>query len=215
MDDRLHFRNICPDTPFGPKMHSKPAWLENPMNVIHRCTGMALMGLALLVAGCFGSSEPTDLSSLSQDADGDGYMDLTPPDGVAFDAATNLRLRTASDVDRDDLAAIATTLGVDSSLLSVVEDRIVLTIHLDYGNGITQEVEEVRQIEPFDLKIEVACPVEAVVDVLLQGTAPIIGSQDIYANSFVFTRGTDYACGDHIEVTAEVNEFGSISINMN
>lgn len=180
-------------------------------------TAFACIGVACCLAfasGCQNSAAPGDIDALSKDANGNGYLDVDPPEGIEFLTIDNLNIRLVNSVDADDVAMLASQYGIDPSLLALATITVDFTVTMDYGDGITDVLHQTEPVEPFDMRFEVACPLSARVDVSVKASAPIVGDMDIMQDAFEMTEGFDYECGDAIGYETYVDDRGNVGVNV-
>jgi len=167
-----------------------------------------LCAAPVVLVGCGASSGVGDLDALTEDLDGNGFFDVTPPEGVEFLSLNNVRVRLHNTIDGADLGSLAAEFGVDPALLNLVDLAANITIDLDYGGGITDALVQQESINPFDRKFEMACPDAIGVDVNVSAQIPLVGPQDVTDFDVDLAEGVEYTCGQTIEVEVFVNERG-------
>jgi hypothetical protein len=178
-------------------------------------TACGMFAIGALLAGC-GAVAPTgDLDALTDDANNNGFLDVTPPDGVEFLTLDNINIRLLNTVTQDDLGPLAAQFGVDPALLNLVSIVANIDVTLDYGNGITDTISESESIEPFGKKFEIACPNSVLVDVNVVANAPIVGPQEITTFTVRMGEGAEYECGQQIEVEVIINDAGNPDVDVN
>ena len=171
--------------------------------------GWAVVGCLALAAGC-GTTLPNDLSSATTDANGNGFPERTPPAGVDFATLGSLNVRLFNTLGEAELAELATQYGVDASLLSLADVYVTITAVLDYGDGITDTLEESRPVAPFDLKIEVACPNAVDITLSAEARGPLGVTQPLMNETQTVTQGVQYQCGQIIEIGITTNDAGAL-----
>jgi hypothetical protein len=182
------------------------------MNASGWLKGIFCSVLLIAVSGC--QNPPAgDLEDLD-DANGDGYGDVVPPDGVDFNEDTNIKVSLENEIDIDDVAALAEQYGVDPSLIGFATITIEMTLTLDYGDGITDVLEESETIAPFDKRFEVACPESALVGITVTATAPVVGEQIIFEQDVELTEGVEFECGETFGFAAFINDDGFPEVEM-
>lgn len=170
---------------------------------------VAALALALAgLAGCGAGTSPGDLDNLSEDANNNGYLDVTPPDGVEFSSLTNVNVRLHNTIDTGDLAVVAQNYGIDPSLLALATITAHLEIGLDYGANITDTLHESEEIAPFDKKFEIACPEMMDVYIYVTAAAPIIGEQVLFEETYSLVLGQDYECAEAVGFETYVSDSG-------
>lgn len=170
------------------------------------------LGLGVMtVAGC--QPPPTgcsDLSSLSDDANGNGFPDLVPPDGVAFEEDNTLRIRIVNTLTKDDLAPFAAEVGVSGDLVGLADYLVTFTFHVEYENGATQAFCQTELLGPFELSFEAACPTSADLDVEIVALLPIINRPIASIPAGLSLDNIDYDCGQTIEFVTTTDEQGTL-----
>lgn len=173
---------------------------------------MALVGVCLIcgISGCqllpVGDS---NADGAGRDTNQNGFIDITPPDGVAFDTLNNVKIRLRNELTAADLAAFAEPNGVDASLIGLADFQIQIAWTLQYDNGETQVIESEERLAPFSQSIEFACPrdadlsVDVIVGLPIPGTAPIAVVPINFDLDLV-----NYQCGDTIEYRSFLNDSG-------
>jgi hypothetical protein len=158
---------------------------------------------------------PDDLASLTEDANNNGFPEVPPPEGVSFEEFGSVNVRFASTVTTDDLAGLATEMGVDPNLLNLATITVTAFLTLDYGDGIVDELEQAENLEPFELLFEVACPLTVHVEGVVDVSAPIVGSQEAFREGFDLTQGVDYECGQTLDIEASMTDLGTPQVTLN
>jgi len=173
------------------------------MSLVGACLICGLSGCQLLPVG------DSNGDGAGRDTNQNGFIDITPPDGVTFDTPNNVKIRLRNELTAADLAAFAEPNGVDASLIGLADFRIQIAWTLQYDNGETQVIESEERLSPFTQSIEFACPrdadlsVDVIVGLPVPGTAPIaVVPIDFDLDS------VNYQCGDTIEYRSFVNANG-------
>jgi hypothetical protein len=186
-------------------------WIFQPgdlnMTSVKLCRWAMAFVLPIVLLGC-GSGGPTgDLDALTTDSNGDGFLDVTPPDGVEFLSLDNMKVRLRNTVSQDELGALAAGFGVEPAMLNLVDIVAEIAVELDYG-AVTQVLAQDEAIEPFEHKFEIACAdvIELSVDVI--ANVPLVGPQNVSDFNFELVEGMEYNCGQTIELEVFINEGG-------
>ncbi|MCA9253468.1 MAG: hypothetical protein R3E58_12790 [Phycisphaerae bacterium] len=168
----------------------------------------AMTLLTFAVVGCQQPTSGGDLSRLV-DANNNGFDDVTPPDGVAFDEATNAKVRLDNTIDSQDVAQLASQQGIDPGLLNfvAVEVEIVLTMNYDGFESIVLRQSE--SLEPFTRAFETACPDSMSIAVTVTANVPVVGPQTVFDQVFDVEAGVDYECGGILNVETYADEDGN------
>ncbi|MCB9850291.1 MAG: hypothetical protein H6817_06260 [Phycisphaerales bacterium] len=181
-----------------------------------KLSGALLIAAPFLLAGCNGAA-PTgtgDLDTLSEDSNNNGFLDVTPPDGVEFLEVNNVNIRLRNTVSIDDLGPLAAQYGIDPSLLNLVEIVADIGIDLDYGAGISDTLSESEPIAPFDKAFEIACPDGMNVQVNVVANIPFVGEQDVTNFIVDLLEGAEYQCGQTIEVNVVLDDNGNPDVDV-
>ncbi|HRX85123.1 MAG TPA: hypothetical protein P5572_08900 [Phycisphaerae bacterium] len=178
-----------------------------------RSTGIALAALCpLLAAGCY--APPASPNADLPDASADGFLDVAPPAGVAFDETTNLSVKLISEVDDAALATVARANGVPEEYISLLPLATVvahadLTLH--YANGETTPFSEQAVIGPFEKAFEFACPQSVDVAVNVDVMSPVGNIDNLFSDAgIVLAEGVDYTCGESIVYRVYADEQGNV-----
>jgi len=174
-----------------------------------------LLVLPIGLVGCgAGATVGGDLDNLTEDSNDNGFLDVEPPDGVEFLTVDNVNIRLRNTVSQEDLGGLAAQFGVDPALLNLVEIVANIEVELDYGAGITDTIVESESIEPFDRRFEIACPDSLNVDVGVIAQVPLVGPQDVTDFVVNLTEGTEFECGQTVEVEVVVDENGNPDVSL-
>lgn len=173
-----------------------------------RSRWIAILGLATL-AGCGvevgGGDELGDATS-------DGFLDVAPPQGVAFDESTNLSISLVSAIDDADVAAVAAAQNVPNDyidLLPFVTVTATADLQLQYANGEVTEFSDSARVEPFQRGYEFACPERMNITLRADLIAPLGSSQTLFRDaSTVLQRDEDFVCGETLYFVAYVDAQG-------
>jgi len=168
----------------------------------------AVMVFTLALSGCGAVAPVGDLDALTDDANGNGFFDVTPPDGVEFLTLDNLKVRLANVIAQDELGGLAAEFGVDPALLNLVTLKADIVVMMDYGAGITDELVQSEAIDPFDKRFEIACPERVTVEVDVIAEVPVVGPQSVTDFSVSLAAGDHYTCGQTIAVEVFINASG-------
>lgn len=180
-------------------------------------SGALLVAMPCMLAGCGGAGPAGtgDLDNLTTDSNDNGFLDVEPPEGVEFLTVDNVRIRMRNTVSTDDLGPLAEQFGIDPGLLSLVSIVADIGIEMDYGNGITDELNESEPIEPFDKAFEIACPDGMNVAVNVVANVPVVGPQDVTDFVIDLLEGAEYECGQTIEVEVLLDDNGNPDVEVN
>jgi hypothetical protein len=175
----------------------------------------SLMTLIVALAGCPAVLPPSDAGGLV-DAANDGFLDVMPPDGVAFEPISNLRLRLVSSIDEDDAARAARAQGVPEDFIALLPFVSVVAIgdlSLHYPDGSVGMFTDSAMLEPFEKSYEFACPERVDVAVRVEVSQPLGGTDVLFEESRLsFLEGGEFVCGDTIAYEVFVDAVGQIRI---
>ena len=178
-----------------------------------------LLALCIL-AGCGSSGGGGGGGLLNQldsldDADGDGFPEIVPPEGVVFVPEESVAVSVINTVTRSQAAAAAGT-----EIPSSVGLTAAVAVDLTYPGGQTQRLSGSFAVGPFELALEVACPERIEVRVSVTAIVPVIGTQPVTSfGPYVFTQdgseGYPYGCGSTVRVeTYADDETGAMGVNI-
>lgn len=176
----------------------------------NRNLAVLLLGALSLVCGCqlVTFDDPAPVSD-SEDANNNGFRDIQPPTGVAFDTSTNVKVLVRNELSAADLAPLANSVGVDPGLVAFADIRINIAWTIRYATGDVQTIESTENLAPFDQRIEIACPQDADLSVEVEAGLPIPGSAPLVVVPLDFDIDTvDYGCGDTIQYRSFINSAG-------
>ena len=174
---------------------------------------MCALGV-LVIAGCQ-ESAPGDLKGLTEDANNNGFPEVPPPQGVTFEEFGSLNVAVSSEFTTQDAAEFLESIGLDPGLVNIGTLTLEIDLTLDYGNGITDTLQETETLEPFLTQFEIACPPSATLDINALASAPFFPSQSVAQFQFELQEGDEYMCGDTIEAMAIANEGGTPGFEVN
>lgn len=165
---------------------------------------------ALVSLGAAGCQQPPagDLDALTIDFNNNGFPEVQPPDGVTFDEFGSINVGVSSELTRQDAGVFLEQIGLDAALVNLGTLTFEIAMTLDYGNGVTDVIEDTETLEPFSNLFEVACPESATIAIGVIVAVPFLGSQQISDLQFELQEGTDFNCGETIEARVGVNEAG-------
>lgn len=161
---------------------------------------------SLLVVGCTPEMMVQEPEDSVQDVNNNGFIDITPPDGIDFDATNNVNIAMINTVSVDDLEPLAEQMGVDPALLPLATINVQFLFTLNYGSAV-DVIEDTRSLEPFEERFEVACPQSAELSVVVDVFAPFVGP---VTQVNVIMTDVDLDCGQIVTVTAFVTDDGEV-----
>ncbi|NOX59004.1 MAG: hypothetical protein GXP29_09130 [Planctomycetes bacterium] len=177
-------------------------------------TWVIAMAVGLISFGCQ-QPPPGDLDGLQTDTNNNGFPEIQPPDGVTFEDFGSLNVDVSSDLTQQEAGDLLEAFGLDRSLLDAVTVRFNITLTLNYGNGLTDTLQETKSLEPFSIRFEAACPLSANIEIVTVATVPFLGDQTLSRFDFDLFEDTDYRCGETIEARAVINTAGVPQFEVN
>ncbi|MCH7720978.1 MAG: hypothetical protein IH988_08320 [Planctomycetes bacterium] len=188
--------------------------MNDSTSTLNTSIGIVALALGPVVVTVTGCQPPptgcTDLSSLSEDANGNGFPDLVPPDGVAFDEDNTLRVRVENTLTKDDLAPFAAEAGVSGTLVSLVDFLVTFRFRVEYENGTEQTICQTELLGPFDLAFEVACPTSAELEVAIIPLLPITKTPLDSIPVGLSLDAVNYECGQTVEFVITTDDLGTV-----
>ena len=186
------------------------------MNTIRMVSWQRAVVVGLLLAGC--SAPPPTANDDLADASSDGFLDVAPPDGVAFDENSNLKVKLISEIDASDVATVAQLQNVPQewiALLPLVSIVATADLTLHYANDRTTEFTESAVVAPFEKAFEFACPERLNFAVRVDVFSPVGNLEPLFSDSSAELRkGEDFACGDVLVYRAYVDAEGDIHVEL-
>ncbi len=183
---------------------------------------LCVVPLLCLACGCFDSASSGGtlneaLAGSLPDLDGDGLFEIAPPDSVPFDLEETLGASIRSTVTFAEAKALAGT-DVPDFVEAWVTAEIKLLV--TFEDGSTQTITGVFPIAPFELDIEIACPVAVEVRATIVADVPLSGRQTLATFGPILVDETQFgsegACGATLDVEVSLNnETGLIEIIVN
>jgi len=172
--------------------------------------GMILMlGLAA-VCGCQGSVTCNDVESATVDSNGNGFVDITPPEGVVFDGERTVKVLGGNTLVAADLAPFALEHGADPNLANLAEFLVRFSFDVEYENGATQRICQSFPFDQFETRFEVVCPKMADMNVDLIALVPVLGIPIATIPVGFTLDAVDYACGDTVSIITTIDESGQV-----
>ena len=173
---------------------------------------LCVVPLLCLACGCFDSAPSGGtlneaLAGSLPDLDGDGLFEIAPPDSVPFDLEETLGASIRSTVTFAEAKALA---GTD--IPDFVEAWVTAQIELlvTFEDGSTQTITGVFPIAPFELDIEIACPVAVEVRATIVADVPLSGRQTLATFGPILVDetqlGSEGACGATLDVEVSLND---------
>lgn len=170
--------------------------------------------LAVLVAlpnfGC--PPPPPALPTLDNlpDADGDGFLDLSTPDGVDTDEVIAVVL--SNTISNEEIIALAGD-QVPAQAISLLTIRVRQDITRTYDGVGSVTDTDTRPLGQFTLSLEAACPDQITTVVSVTVAVPLVGTVfDQTVAEVTLTNGPDpgqFECGNVIRVEARLDESGN------
>jgi len=174
------------------------------MNASTRVAKSVALVLAVTSAGC--QPPPTgctDLSSLTTDANGNGFPDVEPPEGVPFDESSTLRVVLNNTLTKTDLAPLAIAAGVNETLVNLADFLVTVRFHVGYDNGTEQTICQTEVLGPFDIAFEAACPASADIEVEIAALLPITNTPIDLVPIGIALDSLNYECGQTVQVSTD------------
>jgi hypothetical protein len=186
------------------------------MNADRRIILRMAMALLMpgLLAGCglgSGGEDGGILNNLTglPDANGNGYPEIPPPDGV--DETATVAIRIQNHITKSEAENLA-QVNAPQIIEDMVRVRARIRVDLTYPDGITDRLTGTRPIAPFEVKAEAVCPQAVEVSVSVVAEAPVVGSQTVAGlGPYRVERQTDalgYSCETLINIESFVDESG-------
>lgn len=140
------------------------------------------------------------------DLDNDGFGDLPVPEGV--DDSRILQIDIVSELTKQQLASSASLPPEFVGLINTVQINIRFDVTLSYENGEEVQHTESETLEPFEIRLEAACPQDILVKVAVSITAPFVGNIDVFAENFTFVQGgaNSFECDTVLRASARFDE---------
>jgi hypothetical protein len=160
--------------------------------------GLFTAVLAIAVSGCYAPPPPGDLDELNVDANNNGFPEVAPPAGVTVDDVGTIMVQFRNTIAKSDLIDVAQGFEVDPALVALANVVASLNLRLNYDGGLSDELVQTETIQPFDRRIEVACPQSADISITVTANAPGITLNNVADFAFSQFEGTDYSCGETI-----------------
>lgn len=161
-----------------------------------------LMMITGLSAGCPFAPPMTGGGGGLSDTDGDGFLNLPLP--MDADVTDMVSVEIVNELTRDQLLGLVPTTGFEG-FLAFVQIQVSFDLTLMYANGETVPFSDMRELGPFELRFEAACPesVRAVGSVDVSALGSTVFSQELPA--IVLTQD-DFDCGRLISIRAFLND---------
>lgn len=173
---------------------------------------LCVVPLLCLACGCFDSGSSGGalnraLAGSLPDLDDDGLFEIAPPDGVPFDLEETLGASIRSTITFAEAKALAGT-DVPDFVEAWVTAEIELLV--TYEDGSTQTLTGVFPIAPFELDVEIACPVAVEVRATIVADVPLSGRQTLATFGPILVDesqfGSEGACGATLDVEVSLND---------
>lgn len=175
------------------------------------------MAAALIVfgAGCQGVPTCGDIEALTEDAGGDGFMDVTPPAGVVFDPETTIKFLGGNTLVPADLLPHVEEVNLDAGFAQLLIDStnfmVRFSLTLDYGDAGVQTICQTEPFSAFEFKVEAACPVDTELTVEVIAVLPIGGGIPVATIPIgLTTDAADFTCGQTVSLVTTKNEAGEV-----
>jgi len=149
------------------------------------------------------------------DASGDGFKDIVAPAGIAFEAATNVRLRLISEISQEDFVRVARARNIPEeyiAMLPLISVVVRADLTFDYPGGVRSEFGESLRLEPFERSFEFACPESVELALQVDAYLPVGGVQPLFVDAFTLNPPDDYVCGATLGYRAFVDDNGGVHV---
>lgn len=164
----------------------------------------------LAACGCQGTATCNDVANATTDINGNGFFDITPPEGVEFDPDRTIKVIAGNTLVAADLAPHAAAHGVDPGLVNIAEFFVRLTFDVEYENGATQSICQRLPFDEFELRFEAVCPAHADMNVDLIAQIPILGIPIAVIPTALTLDSVDFECGDTVSLHTTKDESGEV-----
>ncbi len=182
-----------------------------------RFLAIGAMATILGIHGCgtgVGGGVLDQLTSLL-DADGDGFPELTPPEGVADTVNEMVAISLTNEITRAQAEQL-----VGQEIPSIVNVAVDITLTLQYADDKESVYTGTQGLEAFTLAFEAFCPETVIASFRLIATAPIVGT--VLDQTMTFTASqvagegdAQFECGTVIEIRSFLNDFGQPDVDIN
>lgn len=172
--------------------------------------GMMLMLGLVTLSGCQGTVTCNDVASVTTDSNGNGFVDITPPEGVVFDGQQTVKILGGNTLVASDLAPFARDHGVNPNLVNLAVFLVRFSFDVEYENGATQTICQTFPFDEFETRFEVACPDVADMNVDLIALLPVVGIPIMTIPVGFTLDAVDYECGDTVSIITTIDESGQV-----
>ena len=171
--------------------------------------------LMVLLCGCQGAPTCHDIDRLTEDANGNGFLDIAPPEGVVFDGVNTVKVFGGNTLVPADLlphvAEVNLSPTIARLLVNTTEFRVKFSFDLVYEGGQTQTICQTKPSSNFELKMEAACPQESELNVALIALLPLFGGIPVRTIPVgLTTDAVDYECGQTVSLLTTKDENGEV-----
>jgi len=166
-------------------------------------------------AGCQGVTSCGDITALTEDVDGDGFLEVAPPDGFEFDFDSTISVFAQNTLVPTDLLPHVEEVGLDpataEALINQAEFFVKFSFELDYGDGTVQTICDMVPFDEFEIAFETLCPLDADLTVEAIATLPLFGGIPIATVPIGLTvDAVDFVCGQTISLVTTKDESGEV-----
>lgn len=175
--------------------------------------GICLIAAFMAVAGCQGAVNGGDVDALA-DGNNNGFLDIMPPSGVAFNDESNAKMILANSIGDAEMAMLAAEQGVSPSVLNLVTFQVNLVLVLEYTGFETLTLRQRQSLAPFERRLEAACPDFIQVEVTVTAQVPVVGPQVVYDGYFELSQGVQFDCGETMTIATLVDENGNPQVDV-
>lgn len=171
--------------------------------------GLTLIAVTAFVTGCGELDLCSDLDNLV-DSDGNGFVELVPPEGVEFDPETSVKVFIENTLTVADLVPFVSHTDEDASLADSALFLVQFTFTIEHVGGAVQTICQTEALGPFAVSFEGACHEHADLAVELIAISPVTGLEVARIPVGLSLAGVDYVCGQTIEFRTFVDDSGEV-----
>jgi len=170
---------------------------------------MLLLVIAASV-GCQGTVTCNDVEGSTVDSNGNGFSDITPPEGVAFDPMHTVKVLGGNTLVAADLVPFARQHGADPNLVNFARFLVRFSFDVEYANGAKQTICQSFPFDKFETRFEVVCPDQADMNVELIAMLPVLGIPVATIPIGFTLDAVDYECGDTVSILTTIDASGQV-----
>ncbi len=172
--------------------------------------GMLLCGMNL---GCPMAPPPAEPDSVGglEDTDGDGFFELTAPEGE--EAAGSIELELVNEINREQLSSLIPLDSIPGAdvAIDLIDISVSFDVTLTYPRGGESTFMETEKLGAFAIRIEADCPetITAVVTLDAEVVLPFVGTLPLFAETldpFVLSQGAEFECDKLVRFLATFDD---------